>query len=58
MISSLEIGDEAVTAGGILGKVTKITEQYIELNISENTKIKIQKSSISAVLPKGTLKSI
>jgi len=38
--------------------VTKITEQYIELNISENTKIKIQKSSISAVLPKGTLKSI
>ena len=58
MISSLEIGDEPVTAGGILGKVTKITEQYIELNISENTKIKIQKSSISAVLPKGTLKSI
>ena len=58
MISSLEIGDESVTAGGILGKVTTITEQYIELNISENTKIKIQKSSISAVLPKGTLKSI
>ena len=58
MISSLEIGDEAVTAGGILGKVTKITEQYIELNISENTKMKLQKSSISAVLPKGTLKSI
>ena len=40
MISSLEIGDEAVTAGGILGKVTKITEQYIELNISENTKLR------------------
>ena len=58
MISSLEMGDEIVTAGGILGKVSKITDQYIELSISDNTKIKIQKTSISAVLPKGTLKSI
>ena len=58
MISSLEMGDEIVTAGGILGKVSKITTQYIELSISDNTKIKILKTSISAVLPKGTLKSI
>ena len=58
MISSLEMGDEIVTAGGILGKVSKITDQYIELSIADNTKIKIQKTSISAVLPKGTLKSI
>ena len=58
MISSLEMCDEIVTAGGILGKVSKITDQYIELSISDNTKIKIQKTSISAVLPKGTLKSI
>ena len=58
MISSLEMGDEIVTAGGILGKVSKITDQYIELSISDNTKIKIQKASISAVLPKGTFKSI
>ena len=49
MISSLEMGDEIVTAGGILGKVSKITDQYIELSISDNTKIKIQKTSISAV---------
>ena len=58
MIASLENGEEIVTAGGILGKVTKITDQYIELSISDNTRIKIQKTSISAVLPKGTLKSI
>jgi|TARA_B100001175_G_C19186254_1_gene484520 preprotein translocase subunit YajC len=58
MLASLENGEEIVTAGGILGKVSKITDQYIELSISENTKIKIQKTSISAVLPKGTLKSI
>ena len=58
MLASLDTGEEIVTAGGILGKVTKISEQYIELSISDNTKIKVQKNSISAVLPKGTLKSI
>ena len=58
MRASLDTGEEIVTAGGILGKVTKISEQYIELSISDNTKIKVQKNSISAILPKGTLKSI
>ena len=58
MLASIELGEEIVTAGGILGKVSKITDQYLELSISENTKIKVQKTSISAVLPKGTLKSI
>ena len=58
MLASLEVGEEIVTAGGILGKVTKLTDQYIELSIADNTKIKIQKTSISAVLPKGTLKYI
>ena len=57
MLASLEVGEEIVTAGGILGKVSKLTDQYIELSIADNTKIKIQKTSISAVLPKGTLKS-
>lgn len=58
MLASLEVGEEIVTAGGILGKISKLTDQYIELSIADNTKIKIQKTSISAVLPKGTLKSI
>ena len=58
MLASIELGEEIVTAGGILGKVSKITDQYLELSITENTKIKVQKTSISAVLPKGTLKSI
>ena len=58
MLASLDVGEEIVTAGGILGKVTKINDQYIELSISDSTRIKIQKTSISAVLPKGTLKSI
>ena len=58
MLASIEVGEEIVTAGGILGKVSRISDQYLELSISEDTKIKVQKTSISAVLPKGTLKSI
>ena len=58
MLASLDLGEEVVTAGGILGKVTKISDQYIELSISDNMKIKVQKTSISTVLPKGTLNSI
>ena len=55
---SLDLGNEVVTAGGLLGKVSKISDQYIELSVADNTKIKVQKTSISTVLPKGTLKSI
>ena len=58
MLASLDLGEEVVTAGGLLGKVTKISDQYIELSIADNTKIKVQKTSISTVLPKGTLNSI
>ena len=58
MLASLDLGEEVVTAGGILGKVSKISDQYIELSIADNTKIKVQKTSISRVLPKGTLNSI
>jgi preprotein translocase subunit YajC len=58
MLASLDLGEEVVTAGGILGKVSKMSDQYIELSISDNTKIKVQKTSISTVLPKGTLNSI
>jgi preprotein translocase subunit YajC len=58
MLASLDLGEEVVTAGGVLGKISKISDQYIELSISDNTKIKVQKTSISTVLPKGTLNSI
>ena len=58
MLSSLDLGNEVVTAGGLLGKVSKISDQYIELSISDSTKIKVQKTSISTILPKGTLKAI
>lgn len=58
LMSSLTKGDEVMTAGGLLGRVTKLKDQYIGLAVSSNVEILLQKSSIVAILPKGTLKSI
>jgi|TARA_B110000495_G_C22814266_1_gene475290 preprotein translocase subunit YajC len=58
MLSNLEVGDEVVTAGGILGKVTKIGDQFLEVTLNDSMKVKVQTSAISNVLPKGTINSI
>ena len=58
MVSALAKGDEVVTSSGILGKVNKVDEDYVVLQVSDNVELKFQKSSVHAVLPKGTLKSI
>ena len=54
MVSALQVGDEVMTAGGILGRITAVSEHYAVVQISENTEIKIQKASVSQVVPKGT----
>jgi preprotein translocase subunit YajC len=54
LISGLKVGDEVLTAGGILGKVSAVSDHYAVVTIGENTEIKIQKSSVSMVVPKGT----
>ena len=58
MLNSLEVGDEVVTAGGILGKITKIGDQFLEVTLNASMKVKVQVSAISNVLPKGTINSI
>lgn len=70
MLAALAKGDEVITAGGLLGKITQIDEQYVLVDIannsaasiinndSANTIVKLQKAAITTVLPKGTLKSI
>jgi preprotein translocase subunit YajC len=58
LIQGIGKGDEVITAGGILGKVTQVDEQYVSVTVAENVELKMQKSSVSAVLPKGTIKSI
>ena len=54
MVSALQTGDEVITSGGILGKVTAVSDYYATLKIAENVEIKVQKSTIAAVAPKGT----
>lgn len=57
MLQALQKGDEVVTSGGTLGKVTNVGEQFITLEIAPNVEIKVQKPSVQTVLPKGTIKS-
>ena len=56
MVNALEVGNEVVTAGGILGKIQEMNENYVQLEISENVTIKIQRQTISSLLPKGTIR--
>lgn len=58
MMDALAKGDEVVTAGGILGKVAKVNDTYVTLEVAPNTEIVVQKFSITTLLPKGTLKSL
>jgi preprotein translocase subunit YajC len=57
MVAALSKGDEVVTNGGIAGKVDEVGESFITVEIAPNVKIKLQKSAVQQVLPKGTLKS-
>ena len=57
LVAQLSKGDEAVTNGGILGKITDVSEQFVTLEVADNVQIKIQKQSIATVLPKGSLKA-
>ena len=58
MIAALQKGDEVVTSGGIVGKVTKVTEAFVVIEIAPETEITVQKHAIQSALPKGTIKSI
>jgi len=58
MLAAMAKGDEVVTNGGIVGKVTKVGEAYVGVEISEGTEITVQKASVTTILPKGTIKSL
>jgi preprotein translocase subunit YajC len=57
LISKLSTGDEVVTTGGVLGKITDVGDSFITLEIADGVRIKVQKFQVSALMPKGTLKS-
>ncbi len=58
MMEALQRGDEVVTIGGEVGRISKVYEQYVGVEIAENIEVTVQKSAIQSVLPKGTIKSI
>ena len=57
MVSNLAIGDEVVTAGGVLGKVTGVKEQFLSIEVANGVELTVQRHTISAVMPKGTVKA-
>jgi preprotein translocase subunit YajC len=57
MLSKLATGDEVVTSGGLVGRITDVGESFVTLEIAEGVRIKVQRSAITQLLPKGTLKS-
>ena len=58
MIAALQKGDEVVTTGGAVGKVVKLAEKYVTLELSASTQVTFQRTAIQTVLPKGTLKDL
>ena len=58
MMDALAKGDEVVTAGGMLGRVVKVVDAYVTIEVATGTEITVQKSAITTLLPKGTLKAL
>ncbi len=56
MVAALEVGAEVATAGGIIGKVTEVSEQFLTIEIADNVQVKVQRHTVTQILPKGTLK--
>jgi preprotein translocase subunit YajC len=57
LIEGLQKGDEVVTAGGVLGRISKVGEGYVGVEIAPNVEIQVQRAAVQTVLPKGTIKN-
>ena len=57
LVAELGTGDEVVTNGGLLGKITKVGESFVTVELADNVQVKLQKHAIASVMPKGTIKS-
>jgi len=57
MVAALDKGDEVVTNGGLLGRVTDVGDSFLSVKIAEGVEVKVQRQSVSALVPKGTMKS-
>ncbi len=57
LLSKLASGDEVVTSGGLLGRITEVGDTFVTLEVAEGVRLKVQKAQITQLMPKGTLKS-
>ena len=57
LVAGLNTGDEIVTNGGLLGKITKVGESFVTVELADNVQIKLQRHAVASVMPKGTIKS-
>ncbi len=57
LVSSLSVGDEVITAGGLLGKITEVGESFVNVKLADNVEVSVQKHSVAQVVPKGTIDS-
>ena len=58
MLEALQKGDEIVTAGGVLGRISKIGDQYLTIEIATGTEVMVQRGAVAQLLPKGTIKAL
>ena len=56
MVAELKVGDEVVTSGGVLGKITEAGEQFLKVEVADGVELKVQRATVSMVMPKGTYK--
>jgi preprotein translocase subunit YajC len=58
MVEALQKGDEVITAGGVVGRISRLIDGYVILEIAPNTEISVQRTAVQTLLPKGTIKTI
>ena len=58
LVTSITKGDEVLTSGGVLGRVTRVSDDYLAIEVSDGVELKVQKVAIATALPKGTLAKI
>ena len=58
LVEALSKGDEIITSGGMAGRITKVSDDFVTVSFAENVEIQMQKPAIATVLPKGTLKNL
>lgn len=58
MVEALTKGDEVVTSGGLLGRITKVGDNFVELDVADGVSVKVQRQAVANLMPKGTIKGL